>query len=574
MASVYQAESSDGREVALKFLHPQIANEPNARKRLQREADAINRVSSSGVAKVFEVNTEGETPYVAMELIKGITIAEDVSANGTWDLPDLIDLAQWLARILRELHSAGVVHRDIKPANIMIAKQGPVLIDFGISQTLGAERLTATGLVTGTPGYISPQLIRGEDAQARDDWWSWLCVLLYCLSGKPPFGSGPIEVVLGRIIAGQPDLAGVTVALQKIFSAGFQVDPELRATPEQLIAALEAVNAGKNPAAYLPAVAVSGTSLLGSVAEANAASASRYGRQGNNQQMAAAPNTIPPSFPPAAGNSSAAALSPVAGTARSQTRLYPPGSAVAAGTSGYRAANAGAFTAAGSVIPSTPGMAARYASGAFSEVGRGSAPEWTPRYIPHNLPLAWMSCFALMLSLSLVSGALAVKANPAAPSRSSAIALGLMALVLVSGLFGAGRARLRDAQLASGVLDPPRAALKAQPLLVPLMGVLVVTVILGAGIVAFGQFGYRPVVELADRFLPASLREHPEVYRAIFCLVYAIWGTVVAFFSRSFRVGFGSIVRVLGGAAARFFWLLVVLAASAGIEYLVTGGYW
>lgn len=86
MASVYKAQSADGRLVALKFLHPQIANDPTARKRLEREADAINRVSSSGVAKVIEVNIDGDTPYVAMELIKGVTLAEDVIKHGTLSL--------------------------------------------------------------------------------------------------------------------------------------------------------------------------------------------------------------------------------------------------------------------------------------------------------------------------------------------------------------------------------------------------------------------------------------------------------------------------------------------------------
>ena len=573
MASVYQAQAPDGREVALKFLHPQIANEPNARKRLQREAEAINRVSSSGVAKVFEVNIEGQTPYVAMELIKGITIAEDVSVNGTWDLPDLIDLAQWLARILRELHSAGVVHRDIKPANIMIAKQGPVLIDFGISQTTGAERLTATGLVTGTPGYISPQLIHGEDARPRDDWWSWLCVLLYCLSGRPPFGSGPIEVVLGRISAGQPDLSGVSVALQRIFYTGFQVDPELRASPEQLIAAFEAVNEGKDPDIYLPAVAVSSSAPSAGTEEAGSVGTSWYANQGDNQQGEEV-HALPPSFPPGGKNSSVEDLSSVSGELRSQTRLYPPGLAVEAGAGEMQASNAGAYRMDDQVTPGIPGLLDRYANSAGSEVGGAPSPEWTPRYIPHKLPVAWMSCLLVMLSLSLVTGALAVKANPTSPSRSSAVAIVLMVLVLVSGVFGAGRARLRDAQLASGMLNPPHAALKAQPLLVPLMGVLVITVIVGAGVITFGQFGYQPLAELLSRILPPRLQDSPEVYRGIFYLVYAIWGTVVAFFSRSFRVGFASIVRILGGAGARFFWFLVALVASMGIEYLVAGGYW
>lgn len=569
MASVYQAEAPDGRQVALKFLHPQIASDPNARKRLQREADAINRVSSSGVAKVFEVNTQGETPYVAMELIKGVTIAQDVSKFGTWDLPDLIDLAQWLARILRELHSAGVVHRDVKPANIMISKQGPVLIDFGISQTPGAERLTATGLVTGTPGYISPQLIQGEDAQARDDWWAWLCVLLYCISGRPPFGSGPIEVVLGRINTGQADLSELPQSLQRVFEAGFQVDPERRASPEQLIAAFEAVNEGKDPADYLPE---------GSWGDDPRSAAAGTAALGTASAGAAGLEAAPPSFPPASQHGGADEPSSAPSASGQATRLYPPAPSANAGAAAYQVTPAGNFAgnyAAGGRVnpgaqPPTPG----YGAVAGRAPGGGVPAQWEPRYIPNKLPNAWISCLALMLSLLLFTEVFALKSYLETSSVSYLGTVVLAVLVAFCGLFGAFRARMRDAQLASGMVTPPSAALKAQPLWAPINGAIVVTILVAVGVFLIGRFGYTPLMQLVYQVIPEGLREQQAVYRVLLYLVYALFGTIVAFFSRSFRVGFGSMVRLMGGAGARLFWFLVALVISIGAEYMVINGLW
>lgn len=541
MASVYQAESPDGSEVALKFLHPQIANDPNARKRLQREADAINRVSSSGVAKVFEVNTAGQTPYVAMELIRGVTIAEDVSANGTWDLPDLIDLAQWLAKILEELHHAGVVHRDIKPANIMIAKQGPVLIDFGISQTPGAERLTATGLVTGTPGYISPQLIHGEDARPRDDWWAWLCVLLYCASGHPPFGSGPVEVVLGRISTGKPDFAGLPESWQRVFAAGFQVDPAHRAGPQQLIAALQAVNEGNDPAPYLPAGFTAGATL---------------GTEGAEATSVSGPEVFPP---------------------EQDTRRYPPEAPAIRGEADrFWEANGGYVnkSVAGNVNEEPGVTHFRVPDNGQANEVPDSAAQWQPRYIPQRLPLAWISCLLVMLAVCFGVGSFALKQNTQLVLDPYLYAAALMVIVAIPSLFGVFRGRLRDAQLASGLLKPPRAALRAQPIIAPLIGAIVVAVLVGAGTVVLGQFGYHPLAKVAYPVLPPGLRERPEVYRALLYLAYSLYGMIIAFCSRSFRIGFGSMVRLLGGAGARFFWCIVALAAGAGSQYLVVSGYW
>lgn len=588
MASVYKAQSADGRLVALKFLHPQIANDPTARKRLEREADAINRVSSSGVAKVIEVNIDGDTPYVAMELIKGVTLAEDVIKHGTWDLPDLIDLAKWLARILRELHSAGVLHRDIKPANIMIAAQGPVLIDFGISQTVGEERLTATGLVTGTPGYISPQLIHGENAQEQDDWWAWLCVLLYCASGHPPFGSGPIEAVLGRVGAGRPDLSEIPGQLATVFAAGFQVDPALRPCPQQLIAAFEAVNEGENPTAYLPVTSLDLAALdskdsgfanhgvpLGEGA-ANALSAPGSGAAVTGRQ-----SVLPPSYAPRNNQpENGVALDTTAALQDENNGDY---SALPTNSGGQlRGRNQG-----DQVKPIGAGLGAdfrvqgqdshlRTFGESQSEAGNLSAPaEWQPRYIPHKLPLAWLSCVLLMLALCLGAGAVALNPNSLFIDLNSYVyAAILMGAVGIFCLFGVFRARLRDAQLVSGLLKPPRAALKSQPVLTPLIGAVLTTVMVGVGVTVIGEYGSQPLIEVSNSLLPAGMREMPEVQRLWIYLTYSLFTAIVALCSRAFRVGFGSAMRIFSGPVSRVFWLLVAVGAAATAQYMVVNGNW
>lgn len=593
MASVYKAQSADGRLVALKFLHPQIANDPTARKRLEREADAINRVSSSGVAKVIEVNIDGDTPYVAMELIKGVTLAEDVIKHGTWDLPDLIDLAKWLARILRELHSAGVLHRDIKPANIMIAAQGPVLIDFGISQTVGEERLTATGLVTGTPGYISPQLIHGENAQEQDDWWAWLCVLLYCASGHPPFGSGPIEAVLGRIGAGRPDLSGIPGQLATVFAAGFQVDPALRPCPQQLIAAFEAVNKGENPTSYLPVTspdsvvldsndsgfannaALLGEELLGEEA-ATALSAPGGGAAVTGRQSVLPPSYAPRNNQPVNG----VALDTTAALLDENNRDYPAppsnsGEQLQGRNEGEQLKPIGAglgtdFRAQGQ------DSHLRTIGDSQSEAGNlsGSA-EWQPRYIPHKLPLAWLSCVLLMLALCLGAGAVALNPNSLVRDLNSYVYAAIMMVAVgVFCLFGVFRARLRDAQLVSGLLKPPRAALKSQPVLTPLIGAALTTIMVGVGVTLIGEYGCQPLIEVANSLLPAGIREMPEVQRLWLYLTYSLFTAIVALCSRAFRVGFGSAMRMFSGPVSRVFWLLVTVGAAATAQYMVVNGNW
>nr|WP_223875225.1 serine/threonine-protein kinase [Nanchangia anserum] len=238
MGTVYRACGPDGATVALKLLHPALAGDEQARRRMQREAAVLTKVASPGVAAIIDWEIDTDQPFVVTEYVNGPTLADDVRHQGAWNREDLADLAQRLAEILRAVHAAGIIHRDIKPSNIMLSAAGPVLIDFGIAQLVDGERLTQTGRIMGTPGYVPPELIGGQSPSEASDWWAWASVLLYCATGRAPFGSGPFESVLARVVHSSPDLEGLDSELADILRAGLRAEPDQRADAFAIATAL------------------------------------------------------------------------------------------------------------------------------------------------------------------------------------------------------------------------------------------------------------------------------------------------------------------------------------------------
>jgi hypothetical protein len=137
-----------------------------------------------------------------------------------------------------------VVHRDVKPANVMLIDGNPVLIDFGIAHVVDESRITRAGLVMGTPGYLSPELIYGEAVTPAADWWAWAATLAFAATGRQPFGSGPVEVVLDRVRRGRSDLEGVEDGLRDLLAATFTVDPDRRPSAAVLLSRLDDVISG------------------------------------------------------------------------------------------------------------------------------------------------------------------------------------------------------------------------------------------------------------------------------------------------------------------------------------------
>ena len=241
MGVVHLGLDPDGKAVAIKVLRPHIASDPDARTRLAREVATLRRVRHPQVAAVIDADVDGEVPYVVTTFVPGKPLDVHVRDHGPLPRGHVARIGSVLAGALRAIHEVGVVHRDLKPANVMLLDGDPILIDFGIAHVADESRITHTGLVMGTPGYLSPEIIGGEDVTAATDWWGWGATLAFAATGRPPFGTGPIEVVLERVRRGQSDIEGVDAGLRATLTAALSVDPERRPTPERLVAGLAAM---------------------------------------------------------------------------------------------------------------------------------------------------------------------------------------------------------------------------------------------------------------------------------------------------------------------------------------------
>ncbi|HLS01173.1 MAG TPA: serine/threonine-protein kinase, partial [Beutenbergiaceae bacterium] len=246
MGTVYSGVDAESRDVAIKVLHPGLAGDMDVRVRLRREVSTLHRVKGAQVAQVLDAELEAPQAFIVTELIEGQDLAESVAQHGPLDEVELANLATGLAAALTSIHNVGVVHRDLKPGNVMLTDDGPVLIDFGISQILDDTRITRTGLVTGTPGYVDPVVLSGADPDELGDWWGWAALLVFASTGRPPFGSGPVTAVLTRAEAGRVDVEGLPDPIANVLTRALAPDPRERMAPADVIDVLEALAAGQD----------------------------------------------------------------------------------------------------------------------------------------------------------------------------------------------------------------------------------------------------------------------------------------------------------------------------------------
>ena len=228
MGVVHLACDPQGRLVAIKVLHSAATEGDNARLRLAREVETMRRVRSPFVAEVLDADVTGEFPYIVTRYVPGTTLDEMVRTRGPLPGPGLRRLACGTAEALAAIHAAGVVHRDLKPGNVMLSDDRPVVIDFGIAQVGDATRLTQTGLVMGTPGYLAPEVIEGQPSSPASDVHSWGATMAFAATGRPPYGSGSYESIFFRIVSGQADLAGAPAAFVPLLTAALARDPAHR----------------------------------------------------------------------------------------------------------------------------------------------------------------------------------------------------------------------------------------------------------------------------------------------------------------------------------------------------------
>ena len=307
MGVVHLALDRQGRAVAIKVLRAHIAYDPDARARLEREVDTLTRIRDERVAAVIDADIFGERPYLVTRYVAGPSLDEVVADSGQLVGADLLRLGRGLVGALDAIHAVGVIHRDLKPGNVLLEDGEPVVIDFGIAHVADDIRLTSIGLVMGTPGYLSPEVVEGASVTVATDWWGWAATLAFAASGRPPFGRGPMDVVLDRVRHGKADLTGIDARLTPLLQAALSPDPRQRPPAREVVAALERYAAGGPATVVVPQA--SGWVQPGSVGQE---SAGRPGGQPGARHTPQVPvvrhtSPLPEGGPPAVWNGDAPA---------------------------------------------------------------------------------------------------------------------------------------------------------------------------------------------------------------------------------------------------------------------------
>lgn len=244
MGVVYLARSSGGTLAAVKVIRAGHAADPGFRARFRREAEAAARITGPWVVPVTGADTEAPEPWLATAFVPGPSLGEVVEGQGALPTATARALGSRLAEALAAVHDAGLLHRDVKPGNVLLALDGPRLIDFGIARHEGATALTATGSVIGTPGYLAPEQASAGPLGPGCDVFSLGCVLVYAATGRRPFGQGAPAGVLFRTVHEEPDLEGVPAALLPLVTACLAKDPADRPGAREVARELAGSGAG------------------------------------------------------------------------------------------------------------------------------------------------------------------------------------------------------------------------------------------------------------------------------------------------------------------------------------------
>jgi transcriptional regulator with XRE-family HTH domain/tRNA A-37 threonylcarbamoyl transferase component Bud32 len=240
MGEVFLAAGRGGRPVVVKRVRAEYARDVVFRARFAKEVAAVRAVTGGHTPVLVDADAGAERPWIATEYVPGPSLAQAVKLNGALPEPLVLALAGGIAEALNAVHAAGIVHRDLKPSNVLLDRDGPKVIDFGISRALDGTALTATGTRMGTAGYTAPELAARRETLPAGDVFALGCVLAYAATGVTPFGEGPDAQVLYRIVHEPPDpraLACRDGTLRGLIEACLDKDPDARPTPQALIEA-------------------------------------------------------------------------------------------------------------------------------------------------------------------------------------------------------------------------------------------------------------------------------------------------------------------------------------------------
>jgi eukaryotic-like serine/threonine-protein kinase len=241
MGQVFLGLSPGGRPVAVKAIRAELAGDPEFRMRFGREVAAARKVSGVFTAMVVDADIDGPVAWLATAYVPGPSLAEAVDSHGPLPEGSVLALAAALAESLTAIHAAGVVHRDLKPSNVLLAEDGPRVIDFGISRAAEATALTRAGLVIGSPGFMSPEQAMGGDVGKPSDIFSLGAVLAFAATGEGPFGAGTTAALLYRVVTGTPDLDRVPATVRPLVERCLAKDPAQRPAAAGLLAEVGAL---------------------------------------------------------------------------------------------------------------------------------------------------------------------------------------------------------------------------------------------------------------------------------------------------------------------------------------------
>ena len=255
MGRVYLGYSPGGQPVAVKVVHPDLARDPEFMQRFRREVSAAQAVSDAYTAAVVGAGPDDSPPWLATTFVPGPSLAALVVQAGPLPEDAVWRLAGGLAEALQAIHAQGLVHRDLKPGNILMAPDGPRVIDFGISRTASGTVAATTHTTTGTPAYMSPEQAQGHAVGPTGDIFSLGSVLAFAATGVAPFAGGEAFAIGFRIVHGAPDLSRVPPRLRPVIDACLVKDPATRPAVSELmdiVAAGSAAHPDVTPGKFWP----------------------------------------------------------------------------------------------------------------------------------------------------------------------------------------------------------------------------------------------------------------------------------------------------------------------------------
>ncbi|MGI3202471.1 serine/threonine-protein kinase [Streptomyces sp. GLT-R25] len=318
MGRVYLSHTPGGRAVAVKVIRPELAENAEFRKRFQAEVASASRVHGLYTAPVVDSDTEGSVPWCATAYVPGPSLADAIRDHGPLPVDTVLRLIAGVAEALQAVHREGIVHRDLKPSNVLLADDGPRVIDFGVARAADATSVTQSGMALGTVAYMAPEQALGGEAAPSADVFALGQTAVFASTGRGAFGDGDAHAVLYRVVHEQPDLGQVPDEIRELVARCLRKPAAERPSVEEVIRSVQTIQAHRGDEARY----TSGAWLPGELAARIAARA-----EGAHQAQAQAQAQAEPEQTPSAHGS---------------------GSFGAAGSGGFGAADSGGFGAAGS----------------------------------------------------------------------------------------------------------------------------------------------------------------------------------------------------------------------------------